>query len=214
MSLLAKITEVGLDVLLQKDPSSKLLRNYIKQITKVSTLPVCTSWEEWKEWFNSLSQPTESSAFNDLERFHGLLRKVKITANAEVEYWITSHNTHTTTTECPLPLSIIISYEVENVVAPLLNASIEELEQMLNDYENSDGAIFKAARMMAQEINSVSPYRQKDLIRLFGLEPPEYADLGGGSFQYDEDNLCEAIADVINQVVHEKLQRLTSTESV
>ena len=133
------VRQHNLDTLLEKEPDSKFLRSYLKQLLRTPSLPVLTTWQEWQEWLQSqVCEPTtcpppakidENESGIDLEDFTPT-GYVEASKNYELEVY----GTVTARAERQFDFNdLVLEYEseVREILEPLFECeTLEELEAL------------------------------------------------------------------------------------
>lgn len=219
MSMLTTITDAGLDILLQKEPTSKFLRGYIREITKTDRLPVCTSWEEWKDWFeqqpdlkgetktpppSATSQPVE---LNAVRSFVSNLENGVVTAYATVEYSITETNTHEENSNVNVDLSFISRTALANLLDPLTSC---RSQHQIDEWLENDG-LSEVADQILDAINDAISGDEQEFISQEGMLPERWDEIHDCTFSYDQDELSDVIYEALEELANSLKETLPMT---
>jgi len=126
--------------MLKQEPSSKLLRNYLKQHLGLQSIPVLVTIDEWEEWLGSQTttirkeQKSEQPTF--LEECLSLVPDEMITASQRRTFYVSGEITSTgSTTTDLLSLFERNTRRFSEILEPIFNCQTED---ELDDLDTDD----------------------------------------------------------------------------
>ena len=199
----------NLDVVLEKDPTSKFLRGYVKQLLNDNAVPVCNTWQEWQSWLSSkpykptqtIEQTIEMSRLDPSRRWLNLCEYERVYFSKEYTIEVVGLVTRIVGDTFDFKEMVEDNWnEVYSILAPMLECeSVEELEKTNVD------------RISEQVIDVLKDYIE-DVLYQFGWDY-NAGDLEVTSSEiidadFDFSDLISLVNDFVKVLYEEKLNQL------